>query len=168
MYGFDPHDDNAVYVANIETQTNTFEKLFSGLEILIWLVGICLLLSGIVGVTNVMLIIVKERTNEIGIRKAVGATSASIISMMMTESVLITAVAGTTGALLGIGVVTLADKLLLPLFNTDVISHLEIDSMTIVASMIVLCICGVIAGLFPALKASQIEPVDAIRYENRG
>ena len=115
-----------------------------------------------------MLIIVKERTNEIGIRKAVGATSASIISMMMTESVLITAVAGTTGALLGIGVVTLADKLLLPLFNTDVISHLEIDSMTIVASMIVLCICGVIAGLFPALKASQIEPVDAIRYENRG
>ncbi|MBQ4388487.1 MAG: ABC transporter permease [Bacteroidales bacterium] len=168
LYGFDPHDDNAVYVANIETQTSSFENLFNGLGILIWIVGICLLLSGIVGVTNVMLIIVKERTNEIGIRKAVGATSASIISMMMTESILITAVAGATGALLGIGLVTLADKLLLPLFNTDIIGHLEIDSMTIVAAMIVLCLCGVIAGLFPALKASQIEPVEAIRYENRG
>lgn len=167
-HGFDPHDDSAVYVANIETQTSSFENLFTGLEILIWIVGICLLLSGIVGVTNVMLIIVKERTNEIGIRKAVGATSSSIISMMMTESILITAVAGTTGTILGIGVVKLADKLLLPLFKTDIISHLEIDSLTIVASMIVLCLCGVIAGLSPALKASQIEPVDAIRYENRG
>ena len=168
QYGFDAHDENAVYVANIEAQTASFESLFHGLQILSWIVGICLLLSGIVGVTNVMLIIVKERTNEIGIRKAVGATSGSIISMMMTESIVITACAGVVGALLGIGVVILADKFLLPLFETEVISRLEIDSMAIVGSIIVLCLCGVLAGLFPALKASQIEPVDAIRYENRG
>ena len=167
-YGFDPHDANALYVANIETQTASFESLFKGLQILIWIVGICLLLSGIVGVTNVMLIIVKERTNEIGIRKAVGATSGSIISMMMTESIVITASAGAIGALLGIGIVILADKFLLPLFNTEIMSSLEVDSMAVIASMIVLCLCGVLAGLFPALKASQIEPVDAIRYENRG
>lgn len=167
-YGFDPNDENAVYVANIETQTAAFESLFHGLEILIWIVGLCLLLSGIVGVANVMLIIVKERTNEIGIRKAVGATSRSIISMMMTESILITASAGLIGVVLGVGVVLLADRYLLPLLNTEIMSGLEIDGMAVVASMIVLCLCGVLAGLFPALKASQIEPVDAIRYENRG
>lgn len=167
-YGFDPHDANAVYVANIEMQTASFESLFHGLQVLIWIVGICLLLSGIVGVANVMLIIVKERTNEIGIRKAVGATSGSIISMMMTESIVITASAGIIGTLLGIGVVMLADQFLLPLFNTEIMSRLEVDSMGVVAAMVVLCMCGVLAGLFPAIKASQIEPVDAIRYENRG
>lgn len=167
-YGFDPHDDYAVYVANIETQTEAFESLFYGLSILIWIVGICLLLNGIVGVSNVMFIIVKDRTNEIGIRKAVGATSGSIIEMMITESLLITACAGFIGVLLGVGVVLLADRVLLPLLNTEIISSLQIDGMTVVASMVVLCLCGVLAGLFPALKASQIEPVDAIRYENRG
>ena len=166
-YGFDPHDENALYVANIETQTAAFESLFQGLQILIWIVGICLLLSGIVGVCNVMLIIVKERTNEIGIRKAVGATQGSIISMMMTESVLITACAGIVGVVLGVGVVLLADRFLLPLLNTEIMSGLEIDGMAVVASLIILCLSGVLAGLFPALKASQIEPVDAIRYENR-
>ena len=164
-HGFSPHDSNALYVANIETQTASFSNLFRGLQILIWIVGICLLLSGIVGVANVMLIIVKERTNEIGIRKAVGATSGSIISMMMTESIVITASAGIIGAVLGIGIVLLADKFLLPVINTEILSRLEIDSMAVVSSMIVLCLCGVLAGLFPALKASQIEPVDAIRYE---
>ena len=167
-YGFDPHDENALYVANIETQTAAFESLFHGLQILIWIVGICLLLSGIVGVCNVMLIIVKERTNEIGIRKAVGATQGSIISMMMTESVLITACAGVVGVILGVGVVLLADRFLLPLLNTEIMNSLEIDGMAVVASLIILCLSGVLAGLFPALKASQIEPVDAIRYENRG
>lgn len=167
-YGFDPHDENAFYVANIETQTAAFESLFNGLQILIWIVGICLLLSGIVGVCNVMLIIVKERTNEIGIRKAVGATQASIISMMMTESVLITACAGIVGVVLGVGVVLLADRVLLPLLNNEIMSSLEIDGMAVVTSLIILCLSGVLAGLFPALKASQVEPVDAIRYENRG
>lgn len=166
-YGFDPHDENALYVANIESQTSAFEGLFRGLEVLIWIVGICLLLSGIVGVCNVMLIIVKERTNEIGIRKAVGATQASIISMMMTESVLITAGAGIIGVVSGLGVILLADKFLLPLLDTAILDGFDIDGMAVLASLLVLCLSGVLAGLFPALKASQIEPVDAIRYENR-
>lgn len=166
-YGFDPHDESALYVANIETQTAAFESLFHGLEILIWIVGICLLLSGIVGVCNVMLIIVKERTNEIGIRKAVGATQGSIVSMMMTESVLVTACAGIIGVVFGVGIVLLTDRFLLPLLDTEIMGGLEIDGMAVVASLIVLCLSGVLAGLFPALKASQIEPVDAIRYENR-
>lgn len=166
-YGFDPHDESALYIANIEAQTAAFDSLFRGLEVLIWIVGVCLLFSGIVGVCNVMLIIVRERTGEIGIRKAVGATSGSIISMMLAESVLITAVAGLAGVVLGGGVVYLADKFLLPVIGGEIMGHLEIDVMTVAVALVILCLSGVAAGLYPALKASRIVPVDAIRFENR-
>lgn len=166
-YGFDPHDANALYIADIETQTASFESLFHGLGLLVWMIGVCLLLSGIVGVCNVMLIIVKERTNEIGIRKAVGATPGAIISMIMTESVIVTVCAGGVGIVLGVGAVFLADKVLLPLFKTDLMSRLEINGTVVIAALVLLCLCGILAGLFPALKASQITPVDAIRYANR-
>ena len=167
-YGFDSNDDSALYIANIETQTVAFESLFHGLEVLIWIVGVCLLLSGIVGVCNVMLIIVKERTSEIGIRKAVGATSGSIISMIMAESVTITFIAGAVGVVSGAMVVLLADKVILPLLNTEIMDSIQVNFPAVIAAFIILCLSGIAAGLFPALKASQITPVDAIRYENRG
>jgi len=166
--GFDPEDEQAVYISNIETQTSVFESLFRGLEALIWIIGVCLLLSGIVGVCNVMLITVKERTSEIGIRKAVGATSRSIISMVMAESVTITFIAGFVGIVLGMLVVVLANKVMLPMLDTDIMNNLQINVPAVVAAFIILCLCGVSAGLLPALKASQISPVDAMRYENRG
>ncbi len=166
--GFDAHDEQAIYVSNIEAQTSAFESLFHGLEVLIWIVGICLLLSGIVGVCNVMLIIVQERTSEIGIRKAVGATSGSIISMILAESVIITFIAGIIGIVLGVLVVLLANKIVLPMLHTDIMDDLQINVPAMVAAFVVLCLSGISAGLFPALKASQISPVDAIRYENRG
>lgn len=166
-YGFDAHDDKAVYISNIESQTKVFDGLFNGLDALIWVVGICLLLSGIVGVCNVMLIIVKERTNEIGIRKAVGATSASVIRMIMAESITVTFMGGLIGSALGTAVVLLANNFIMPMLDSDIMGSLQVDLFTIVMAFIVLCICGVAAGLFPALKASTITPVDAIRYENR-
>lgn len=166
-YGFDAHDEQAVYIANIETQTAAFESLFHGLEVLIWIVGICLLLSGIVGVCNVMLIIVKERTGEIGIRKAVGATSTSIISMIMAESVTITFLAGGVGIASGGLGMLLADKVILPLLHTEIMNSVRINIPAAAAAFVILCLSSVAAGLFPALKASQIAPVDAIRYENR-
>jgi len=168
QYGFDPHDEQAVFISNIETQTSSFESLFHGLEVLIWIVGLCLLLSGIVGVSNVMLIIVKERTSEFGIRKAVGSTSGEIISMIMAESLTITFIAGVIGIVLGSLVVMLVNNVVLPMLDTDIMDSLQINFPAIVAAFIVLCLSGVAAGLFPALKASQINPVDAIRYENRG
>lgn len=167
-YGFDPHDEQAIYVSNIEMQTKAFESLFNGLEALIWITGICLLLSGIVGVCNVMLIIVKERTNEIGIRKAVGATSESIISMILAESVAITFIAGFVGIVLGMLVVLLANSVILPMLDTNIMDNLQINIPALAMAFMVLCLSGIIAGLFPALKASQISPADAIRYENRG
>ena len=166
-YGFSPEDEQAVYISNIESQTSAFDSLFNGLEVLIWIIGICLLLSGIVGVCNVMLIIVKERTNEIGIRKAVGATQGSIISMILSESVTITILAGAVGVGLGFLLVLLGDKVILPMLNMEIMDKLVISVPAIVVAFVILCICGVLAGLFPALKASQIAPVDAIRYDNR-
>lgn len=166
-YGFSPDDEQAVYISNIESQTAAFDSLFNGLEILIWIVGVCLLLSGIVGVCNVMLIIVKERTNEIGIRKAVGATQGSIISMILSESVTITVLAGAAGVALGFLLVLLGDKVILPMLNVEIMDKLVISVPAIALAFVILCICGVLAGLFPAIKASQIAPVNAIRYDNR-
>ena len=167
-YGFASNDERAIYVANIENQTAAFENLFHILEVLIWIVGVCLLLSGIVGVCNVMLIIVKERTNEIGIRKAIGATSTSIISMIITESVTITFIAGLFGLMLGSLAVILADRVIIPLLGSAIVDDLRINLPAVVAAFVILCLSGVFAGLLPALKASRISPVDAIRYENRG
>lgn len=167
-YGFDVHDEQAIYIANIESQTKSFERLFRGLELLIWIIGVCMLLSGIISICNVMLIVVKERTNEIGIRKAVGASSSSIIQMIITESILITTMAGILGVVIGGLVVFLADRLILPSLNTTIISSVELNITVTILALIILCISGIAAGLFPALKASQIAPVDAIRYENRG
>ena len=128
----------------------------------------CLLLSGIVGVCNVMLIIVKERTSEIGIRKAVGATSSSIISIIMAESLAITFIAGAVGIVTGSLVVLIANKVILPILNTEIMDGIQIDFPAVIAAFVILCLSGIAAGICPALKASQITPVDAIRYENRG
>ena len=166
-YGFSPDDEQAVYISNIESQTSAFDSLFNGLEVLIWIIGICLLLSGIVGVCNVMLIIVKERTNEIGIRKAVGATQSSIISMILAESVTITVLAGVVGVVLGFLLILLGDNVVLPMMDVEIMDKLVISVPAIAVAFVILCLCGILAGLFPALKASQIAPVDAIRYDNR-
>lgn len=167
-YDFNSHDNHAIHINNIETQTKIFESLFYGLEVLIWIVGICLLLSGIVGVCNVMQIVVKERTNEIGIRKAVGANSGAIISMIIVESVTITFIAGSVGIVLGALVMMLTNSVVLPTLNSKMIDNLSIDIPPVLAAFVILCLSGVAAGLFPAIKASKISPVDAIRYENRG
>ncbi len=166
-YGFDEKEDRFVYITNIESQTKSFSGLFHGLEVMIWLVGICLLLSGIVGVGNVMLIIVKERTSEIGIRKAVGATASSVITMILAESVLLTTISGIAGTIAGGAILILADKVLLSRLDMALMGNLSFDGATILTALCILCFCGVAAGLFPALKASRIAPIDAIRYENR-
>ena len=88
--------------------------------------------------------------------------------MIMTESILITTISGIFGAVLGGLIVLLADRLILPSLNTSIISSVGINLTVTVFALIILCISGIVAGLFPALKASQVAPIDAIRYENRG
>ena len=166
-YGFSSKDEQAISVTNIEAQTAEFDTLFKGLEALIWVIGICLLLSGIVGVCNVMLIIVKERTNEIGIRKAVGATHASIINMILSESLAITIISGVIGIVVGEAIIFIGNKAILPMIDSEIMGDLTISMPAIILAFIVLCLSGILSGLFPALRASRISPVDAIRYDNR-
>jgi putative ABC transport system permease protein len=165
---FSTNDKQALYIANFETQTSAFESLFKGLRMFIWAVGICFLISGIAGISNIMFVIVKERTNEIGIRLAVGALPGSIISLVLLESVFITTISGLIGLVSGKGILMFINWLLTVTKNDTFLKQMTFDASASLIALFVLVIAGVIAGAFPAIKASTIEPVEAIRYENRG
>ncbi|MDR0891983.1 MAG: ABC transporter permease [Mediterranea sp.] len=165
---FSVKDDRAVYISNFETQTSAFENLFKGIRLFIWGVGICFLISGIVGICNIMLVVVKERTNEIGIRLAVGAIPRSIIQLMLFESIAITTVSGIVGLIIGKGVLMFIDWLLTLSESNLIMQKTDLDFQTAIVALAILVVSGIAAGAFPAIKAANIEPVDAIRYENRG
>jgi putative ABC transport system permease protein len=165
---FSANDKQALYIANFETQTSAFESLFKGLRMFIWAVGVCFLISGIVGISNIMFVIIKERTNEIGIRLAVGALPASIVGLILLESIFITTISGLIGLVSGKGILMLINWLLTVTKNDTFIKQMTFDAGTSLTALVILVIAGVIAGAFPAIKASTIEPVEAIRYENRG
>ena len=165
---FSSSDQQAVYIANIETQTSAFESLFKGLRQIIWAFGFCFLVSGVVGICNIMFVIVKERTNEIGIRKAVGATPRSIISLVLLESIIITTVSGLLGLFVGKGILMFINWLITISENDMLIKQTAFDYQTALGALIVLIVSGIIAGALPAIKASTIQPIDAIRYGNIG
>ena len=162
--GFDKNDKKAVFILNFETQVKAFEKLFNGIDIFLWFVGLSLLFSGMIGIGNIMLVIVKEKTFEIGLRKALGANSASIIWMIMTESIIITSLAGLIGLLLGIFFISLINWIMLTFSyqNDSLFKNASIDLSVIIFCLFVLIFTGVLAGFFPAKKAANITPVEAI------
>lgn len=167
-YQFAYSDKQALQIINFETQTSAFEGLFDGLKMFIWIVGICFLISGIVGVSNIMFVVIKERSREIGIRKAVGATPKSILVLMLTESVIITVISGIIGLISGAAILEIINWLLESARHATMIKHAEIDINVAVLALVILILSGVIAGAFPAMKASVIQPIDAIRNENIG
>ena len=125
------------------------------------LVGIGTLLAGAIGVSNIMMVTVKERTTEIGIRRAIGATPMNILSQIMTESILLTTVAGMMGILFSVFVLEM-----LELANTTdgiLAAQFQISFWSAVAALALLSILGMLAGLAPALRAMRIKPVDAMR-----
>ena len=137
------------------------DNLFSGVNFLIWLVGIGTLLAGAIGVSNIMMVTVRERTTEIGIRRAIGATPRNILSQIISESILLTAVSGMSGLLFAVVILQLAE-----LANTTdgiVSSHFQIGFWTAVGAVVLLSILGILAGLAPAARAMSIKPVDAMR-----
>ena len=164
---FSEDDTQALYIANFETQTSSFESLFKGVKIFIWAIGICFLISGIVGIGNIMFVAVKERTNEIGIRLAVGAMPRSIMNLVLLESIIVTSVSVVIGLLMGKFALLFIDWLLSISSNNVLLEKTILELPVAVASLIILVISGVIAGMIPAVNASRVEPVDAIRYENR-
>lgn len=167
-YQFAYSDKQALQIINFETQTSAFEGLFDGLKMFIWIVGICFLISGIVGVSNIMFVVIKERSSEIGIRKAVGATPKSILVLTLTESVIITVISGIIGLISGAAILEIINWLLESARHATMIKHAEIDINVAVLALVILILSGVIAGAFPAMKASVIQPIDAIRNENIG
>ena len=155
-----PGDKSAVGAWNSGKETKKFTALFTGINTFIWGVGVMTIIAGIVGISNIMLIIVKERTKEIGIRKALGATPASIVSLILTESIFITSIAGYLGLSAGVGAITLIRNMMEnggsenPYFKNP-----QVDFNTAVVATLILIISGAIAGLFPAVKSANINPI---------
>ena len=163
-----PTDPQAVYIINLSKQFEAFAKLFIGIEVLIWIVGIGTLLAGIIGVSNIMMITIKERTKEIGVRRALGAKPYNIMSQVMSESLLLTSLAGLIGLSFGVFLLDFFYKLLIMLFGDEISSFFlnpEISIQVAVAATIIIIISGLIAGLIPAWRALQIKAIDAIREE---
>ena len=158
-----PDDEEALRHVNLAKQFAQVMNLFLGVNVLIWLVGLGTLLAGIIGISNIMLVIVKERTQEIGIKRAIGATPASIIRQIMTEAVMITVVAGYLGLVLG---VLINEGLGAVLASSDTIFlNPGINLGVGLICLAILIVAGAAAGLLPALRAVKIKPIDAIREE---
>ncbi len=161
-HNFDPEDLNAMWISNTVKQYKTFTNLFTGIQIFVSIIGAFTIIAGIVGVSNIMIIVVNERTKEIGIRKAIGATPLSIVSMILLEAVFITAIAGYIGLILGIGLLELVSSVL-P--ENQFFLNPSVDFNIAIISTLVLIVAGSLAGLMPALRASRIRPVVALRDE---
>lgn len=162
-----PTDTQAVGSFNIEKQFMIFHYLFLGISALIWVVGIGTLLAGVIGVSNIMLVTVKERTNEIGIRRALGAKPSTILNQIMAESFLLTGLAGTLGLCAGVGLLIVINSGLEGAASDSnmFFSNPVIPFFTAAMAMAVLLVCGLIAGAIPAWRALQIKAIDAIREE---
>lgn len=160
-----PTDTQALYSANIEEAFRQINGLFLGIQVLTWIVGIGTLLAGGIGVSNIMLVIVKERTKEIGIQRALGATPRNIISQIILESVVLTTLGGYIGLSLGVGLLELVNKALGPPTGGVYFTNPEVSLTMALCSLGVLIIAGLFAGLIPASRAIKIKPIDAIREE---
>jgi putative ABC transport system permease protein len=163
-----PTDDQALRSVNIEKQFKQMSGLFLGISILTWIVGIGTLLAGVIGVSNIMLVIVKERTREIGIQRALGATPKTIISQIVLESVFLTTLAGYIGLSLGVGLLELINNILTKMNSggQDIFyKNPTIELPVALAALTVLILAGLFAGSIPARRALQIKPIDALRDE---
>ncbi len=159
---FDPDDQGAVYTWNQFTSYLTNLKAMSILNITMWVIGLLTLITGIVGVSNIMFVSVRERTHEIGIRRAIGAKPANILIQVIVESVALTTVFGYIGILMG----TIGTEIIAHAFaGSDFIKDPRVDITLALEVTAVLVVAGALAGLFPALKALKVKPVEALRNE---
>lgn len=161
-----PTDEKAVNSFNTEEIFKMFDALFLGVSGLIWIVGIGALLSGIIGISNIMMVTVRERTREIGVRRAIGAKPMSIMTQILSESFVLTTLFGLFGLLTGLALLALADNLLSTgVIQIEIISSPIIPFFTAIVAMFILLISGIFAGLMPAFRALKVKPIDAIRDE---
>ncbi len=160
-----PEDLQAIGSFNIEKEFIKFSALFLGIQVLTWIVGIGTLLAGVIGVSNIMLVIIKERTQEIGIQRAIGATPVVVIKHIVAESVFLTVMAGYIGLSLGVGVLEILNRILQSAGDKMFFRNPEVNLTMALSALAVLVVAGIIAGLIPAKRAVSIKPIDAIRDE---
>jgi putative ABC transport system permease protein len=156
-----PDDPSAINVFNTLEEVKRFFTLMSGMKLFFWFVGICTIIAGVVGVSNIMLIVVKERTREIGVRKALGAKPWSIVGMILHESIFVTAISGFAGLIFSMGLL----ELLGPYIEVDYIVNPSVNFNVAISTVFVLIFAGAAAGFFPAWRAANIHVIDALRDE---
>lgn len=162
LHDFRSDDESAISIWNRFNQQLSMQEGMNILTIAVWVIGLLTLLSGIIGVSNIMFVSVRERTHEIGIRRAIGAKPRSILTQIILESVSITTLFGYIGIAMGSLVTGIMSKIA---ENVDFLSNPTVDLSVALSVTIVLIIAGMAAGLFPALKAIKIKPVEALRDE---
>lgn len=159
-----PNDEEAIYVWNTMKEFSKYQGLFKAIRIFMWVIGIGTLLSGIIGVSNIMIINIKERTKEIGIRKAIGATPFSIIKMIVLESVFLTAISGYFGLSIGLLLIEGINYALNAFrLKSEFFLNPEINLFVVLIAIITLILAGFFAAFLPARKAALIKPIEALR-----
>lgn len=153
------NDQRAIRVRNLANESKAIGQMTGGLGVMVLVIGFGTLIAGIVGISNMMIFIVKERTKEIGIRKALGAAPKSIVSIILLESILVTIIAGVVGLFIGMGVVELSGPILEEYFIKDP----SVSWNIVIGALFTLILAGTIAGYLPAKKASRIKPIVALR-----
>ena len=158
----DPDDKKAMFEINAEELFSIMDNLFKGVNLLIWLVGFGTLLAAAIGVSNIMMVTVKERTTEIGIRRAIGATPKMILSQVMLESMLLTLAFGFIGIFFSVGFLSLGN---LASAGSEVPADFQVSFGAAILAVVILTVLGLLAGLAPAMRAMNIKPVDVMRDE---
>jgi putative ABC transport system permease protein len=161
-HNFAKEDENAMWMWNTLKEYKQFSNLFLSIQIFVSIIGAFTIIAGIVGVSNIMIIVVNERTKEIGIRKAIGATPYSVVGMIIFEAILITSIAGCIGLVLGVGLLNGISSIMPA---NDFFKNPEVDFTVALVATGVLIVAGTVAGLMPAIRASRIRPVVALRDE---
>ena len=162
QHRFNPADKQALFIINTEQMFSLVDNLFRGVNFLIWLVGLGTILAGVIGVSNIMMVTVRERTTEIGIRRAIGATPRDILSQIILESISLTLAAGSFGIVFAVQLLRLVEQISIASGNTG---GYQIGFWTAIVAALMLTALGVVAGLAPASRAMAIKPVDAMRDE---
>ncbi len=161
-----PDDKRAFDSDNLEEEFKEFEMLFNGINGLIWIVGIGTLMAGVIGVSNIMVIVIKERTKEFGIKRAVGATPFKIILQVIQESVFLTTFAGYFGLAIGVGLLELISYAMTQSgADTEMFSNPMIDFNKAITALIILIVAGLFAGFIPAKRAVSMKPIEALHDE---
>jgi putative ABC transport system permease protein len=158
-----PDDENAIGAFNAEEEFRKITVLFRGIRLFVWFVGVMTLAAGVVGVSNIMLIVVQERTREIGLRRAVGATPASVVGMVLQESLVLTAVAGYAGLVAAVVALELAGMVVGP--DHETMGQPQVDLAAALLAGVVLLVAGALAGVIPARTAASVNPVQALHAE---